>query len=237
MLDHALALVELIDQASNTDEVMESMQRAVGPFGFEHYFIAGCPRPGQKFEDIMFANRVPRAMQRIIVKEQYIQVSPAIRHCRRTAHPFEWKKAPYDRESELRAAELVDLVTEFGLSNGIMVPVHGPSGCEGCAWFAGDRLELTARHIRVVHLVALYAFERLRSFVNKRPPVRRNLTPREREALAWVALGKSAWEIGEILHIAKRTVDEHTQTAMRKLGASNRTHAVAIALLERIIQL
>jgi LuxR family transcriptional regulator, quorum-sensing system regulator BjaR1 len=62
------------------------------------------------------------------------------------------------------------------------------------------------------------------------------LTPREREVLAWVAQGKSAWEIGEILEIAKRTVDEHAQTAVRKLGAVNRTHAVAIALRDNLIE-
>jgi LuxR family quorum sensing-dependent transcriptional regulator len=62
------------------------------------------------------------------------------------------------------------------------------------------------------------------------------LTPREREVLAWVAQGKSAWEIGEILDITKRTVDEHAQTAVRKLGAVNRTHAVAIAVREHIIE-
>jgi LuxR family quorum sensing-dependent transcriptional regulator len=61
------------------------------------------------------------------------------------------------------------------------------------------------------------------------------LTPREREVLAWVAQGKSASEIAEILRIAKRTVDEHVQTAVRKLGAQNRTHAVAIALRDAII--
>ena len=63
------------------------------------------------------------------------------------------------------------------------------------------------------------------------------LTPREVEVLTWVALGKSAWEIGEILNIAKRTVDEHAQTAVRKLGAVNRTHAVAIAVRDRIISI
>ena len=64
----------------------------------------------------------------------------------------------------------------------------------------------------------------------------RLLTPREREVLGWVARGKSASEVAEILKIIKRTVDEHVQTAMRKLGAANRTHAVAIAVRDRIIE-
>jgi DNA-binding CsgD family transcriptional regulator len=63
----------------------------------------------------------------------------------------------------------------------------------------------------------------------------RSLTTRELEVLTWVARGKSAWEIGVILGISKRTVDEHTQTAKRKLGAANRAEAVAIAVRERTI--
>jgi DNA-binding CsgD family transcriptional regulator len=63
------------------------------------------------------------------------------------------------------------------------------------------------------------------------------LTPREREVLTWVAHGKSAWEIGEILHIGKRTVDEHAQSAIHKLGAANRVQAVAIALRDHLIDL
>jgi DNA-binding CsgD family transcriptional regulator len=62
-----------------------------------------------------------------------------------------------------------------------------------------------------------------------------SLTPREREVLGWVAQGKSTRDISEILSIAGRTVDEHVKSAGRKLGAANRTHAVAIALRERIV--
>lgn len=64
-----------------------------------------------------------------------------------------------------------------------------------------------------------------------------SLTAREMEVLTWVARGKSAWEIGEILHIAKRTMDEHVQTAVRKMGAVNRAHAVALAIRDRIISI
>jgi DNA-binding CsgD family transcriptional regulator len=62
-----------------------------------------------------------------------------------------------------------------------------------------------------------------------------SLTPREREVLWWAAEGRSASQIGEILQITKRTVDQHTHNAVRRLGAANRTQAVAIALRERLI--
>lgn len=75
------------------------------------------------------------------------------------------------------------------------------------------------------------------SLVRGRQTKKSELTERETEVLRWVANGKSAWEIGEILNIAKRTVDEHVQRTVRKLGAVNRTHAVAIAQRDGIIRL
>ncbi len=62
-----------------------------------------------------------------------------------------------------------------------------------------------------------------------------NLTPREREVLVWSSKGMSARDVGLVLDIAKRTVDEHVQTAARKLGAANKTEAVAIAIRQHII--
>ena len=73
--------------------------------------------------------------------------------------------------------------------------------------------------------------------MRRRETIKGKLTARESEVLHWVANGKSAWEIGEILDIAKRTVDEHVHAAVRKLGAANRTHAVAIALRDGLIKL
>ena len=74
------------------------------------------------------------------------------------------------------------------------------------------------------------------------PPLRRKqarktaLTAREIEVLRWVANGRSASEIGGILHITKRTVDAHAHSVIRKIGAVNRVNAVAIAIRDRIIE-
>jgi LuxR family quorum sensing-dependent transcriptional regulator len=75
------------------------------------------------------------------------------------------------------------------------------------------------------------------SALRGRPTTKSKLTPREVEVLRWVADGKSAWEIGEILHISKRMVDAHAQAGVRKLGATNRTHAVVLALRDGTIEL
>ena len=69
--------------------------------------------------------------------------------------------------------------------------------------------------------------------VRKKPDT---LTARESEVLKWVARGKSARQIGEVLQITKRTVDAHVHSAIRKIGAISRVNAVAIAIRDRIIE-
>ncbi|WP_283095489.1 helix-turn-helix transcriptional regulator, partial [Nocardioides alcanivorans] len=55
------------------------------------------------------------------------------------------------------------------------------------------------------------------------------LTPRESEILTLVAAGRSNGEIGRQLFISTKTVSVHVSNILRKLGASGRTEAAAIA--------
>jgi DNA-binding NarL/FixJ family response regulator len=61
------------------------------------------------------------------------------------------------------------------------------------------------------------------------------LTEREAEVLALLADGLSHEEIGNRLKISGETVRTHLQKARRRLGAENRTHAVALALRRGLI--
>jgi PAS domain S-box-containing protein len=61
-----------------------------------------------------------------------------------------------------------------------------------------------------------------------RPPG--GLSPREREVVGLVALGGTAAEIADDLHISHHTVRTHLRNAMEKLGARSRAQLVAKAL-------
>jgi transcriptional regulator EpsA len=61
------------------------------------------------------------------------------------------------------------------------------------------------------------------------------LTDREREILRWAREGKSNLEIGAALDISALTVKNHIQKILRKLGASNRAHAVALAMSQGLL--
>jgi PAS domain S-box-containing protein len=61
---------------------------------------------------------------------------------------------------------------------------------------------------------------------------REALTEREREVVDLVALGHTAREIADELHIAHDTARTHVRNAQEKLGARSRAQLVAIALGE-----
>jgi len=63
------------------------------------------------------------------------------------------------------------------------------------------------------------------------------LTERERTVLERVAGGNRNRDIGEQLFISEETVKVHIKHIMEKLGASDRTQAMAIAIRRGIIQL
>jgi hypothetical protein len=67
--------------------------------------------------------------------------------------------------------------------------------------------------------------------VLKTCPSGRTATPNRR------ARHGSPQEIGEILAIGRRTVEEHVATAARKFGTLNRSHAIAIALRDKLMEL
>ena len=64
---------------------------------------------------------------------------------------------------------------------------------------------------------------------------RPRLTPRELEILALAAQGRSTPQIAEHLHLSAATVKTHLQNAYDKLGVTDRTAAVAVAMRQGLL--
>lgn len=56
------------------------------------------------------------------------------------------------------------------------------------------------------------------------------LTEKERTALVWAAEGLTTKQIAQQMGISPHTIKDHLTSAMRRLGAVNRTQAVLIAV-------
>jgi LuxR family quorum sensing-dependent transcriptional regulator len=231
----ALDFVEGLDAHTSVSETMDALEAAFGRFGFETIVVTGLPNPDQRIGELVLAKRLPVEWFKIYTEKNYDRVDPVVRMCRQQINPFEWSEAPFDLFSEPDAAEVMNRAADYGMSHGFVIPIHGLGGYEAAVSLGGVHLDLNSRSKPALHLMAMYAFERIRRLADPKSPPAARLTRREQEAISWAAVGKSAWEIGQILHITQRTAEEHLASAGRKLGAVNRTHAVAIAIWRNII--
>lgn len=232
----ALEFIDHLERCARPAAVLDTMRQTLKDFGVDHFCLNGLTNPGQRFDEVVLASRVPSGWMELYVQENYVQHDPSQRHARRTVHPYEWKDAPYDCEREPKAREFIQRASDFKIHNGLVVPIPSPFGCVGQVFMRGPSPQLLKRDKPTLHLMALYAFHRVEQLAGRRVCIS-TLTMREKEVLAWAAKGKTAWEVGEILHISQRTIDAHLQAAALKLGTLNKTQSVAVALREKLISL
>jgi DNA-binding CsgD family transcriptional regulator len=62
------------------------------------------------------------------------------------------------------------------------------------------------------------------------------LTVRETEVTTWIARGKTYAQIARQLSITEDTAKFHIENVRRKLNATNRTHAIVLAVVNKLIQ-
>lgn len=130
--------------------------------------------------------------------------------------------------------------TAFDTDERIMGAVR--AGAKGYLLKGAPREELF-NAVRVVHaggsllqpLVALRLLERVSEPMPAEGP--EPLTARELEVLELLASGLQNKEIADRLAISERTVKFHVSSILGKLGATNRTEAVAIAVQHGLIEL
>ena len=98
---------------------------------------------------------------------------------------------------------------------------------------------VTVQPGRLVLFVCLGTSRWGRRFRREVPPDEPDdeLTAREREIVRLVAMGGTAREIGDELHISHDTVRTHVRNAMEKLHARSRAHLVAKAVGQGLVLL
>jgi DNA-binding CsgD family transcriptional regulator len=130
-----------------------------------------------------------------------------------------------------------DLALKYGMRDGFTCPV-------GRRWIlAFWSPKLLGRHCNwenraIIFLAANFAALRLEQLLPSsisRLPRKSRLTPRELAVLRLSSMGQQAAEAGAALGLGEETVRSHLKKAQQKLGARNRTQAVAEALRQNLI--
>lgn len=233
----ALEFVDSLESAHRPEEVVGLFERAIAECGFHAHVIGGLTISTDRLKEVLFANGWPAEWSAIYMRDNLAAYDPVPRHGFRSVEPFEWSEAPFDPEAEPMSKAVMDRALDFRLAKGLFVPIHYGDSFSGAVSIGGERPDLGPGVKPALHLMSLYAHNRLRTLFQPAQATGPVLTAREREVLRWTAVGKSSWEIGMILAISERTVNAHVTSAMKKLHAVNRTAAVVNALRKREIEL
>jgi LuxR family quorum sensing-dependent transcriptional regulator len=152
---------------------------------------------------------------------------------------FFWSEVASRKHLSPRAMLIMEDARAFGLREGFVAPMHRTDSSVFSVLFAGegaqegDSPKRAAAHILSIYygMLGWQLFQPSSS----QPTRDRPLTERQRECLRWVRQGKSSTDIGVILGISGRVVDEHIAHACERLGVRTRMQAVFAANLKDYI--
>ena len=125
------------------------------------------------------------------------------------------------------------ILTTFGTSDGISQALD--AGAKGAILKNADLAGLAAA-IRTVAAGEVSISDEIRQILADDPPTPK-LSARQQEILESITRGLLNPEIARQLGISIPMVREHTTALFQKLGAANRTEAVAIALRKQLVKM
>ncbi len=119
-----------------------------------------------------------------------------------------------------------DAMSEAGIAEALCATSYGPDRSIASLHLGFDRRTFSADEARNIHMAGLLLTERLMEFAVPQE-ARPELSVRERDCLTFVADGYTDAQVAMLLNISESTVRFHLSNARMKLGAVNRTQAVA----------
>jgi LuxR family transcriptional regulator, quorum-sensing system regulator SolR len=161
----------------------------------------------------------------------YVQVDPTVQHALKSSLPLIWSQHVFEQ-----APGFWEEAQAHGLRFGWAQSSRDNMGAVGLLTLARSEQKLTAWELRnnqaqMTWLAQLAHTCMARLLIPKWiPQAQAVLSEREKDVLRWSAEGKTTTEIASILSITGHTVNFHIRHAMLKLSASNKMHAVAMAI-------
>lgn len=232
------------------DFVEQSQQTATGPQlralfedvmadeGFENYLLATLA--DGRIRDASWV-RFPEGHFETYIAEGWERVDPVLAFMARARRPFFWDDVAPGMRLEPAQIALLEECKRVGVHSVTVVPFQSPDGrCDIIGVSRRHAEPLDPARLPILQAMCAQAWCRYSdlagsSLTNESAMLA--LTDRELEILKWIKDGKSNTEISEIVSLSVKTIEYHVGNILRKLGASNRTTAVVIAIKNKLLAL
>ena len=230
--------VEQSQRAATGTDLRSLFERVMAGEGFENYFVGSLSE--HVLESIAWV-KFPEQHFENYLAERWYEVDPILTATARAIRPFCWDDVAASNQFSPRQVSLLDECKRMGVHSIIVMPFQRRNG-------GRDVVSISSRHagprdprrLPVLHAVCAQTWWRYCELVGSRtvdegePPI---LTAKELEILRWIKHGKNNVDISEIMSLSPKTIEYHIGNIFKKLGASNRTAAVVLAIKNRLLGL
>ncbi len=229
------SLLEELEQATSLEDLQRHIVALRDLYEVDHIVYHWVSSEGEQYG----CGTYSREWARVYVERDYLRIDPVVIGCFQRFHPVDWKRLDWSSKAA-RAFQKEAL--EHGVGNqGYSIPIRGPNGqfalftvstnCSDDEWEA-----FTEKHRRELILVANVFNQKGLEFEESRvPQASKSLSPREVDALTFLAMGYSRAQVADTLSISEHTLRAYIESARFKLNALNTTHAVARAMSQGLI--
>lgn len=232
-----LGLIASFTTATSEAELLQRMRTFARSIGYDQaLFGLQMQLPGMApLQHI--TSGYPDAYQRLYLERGYVALDPTVAHCQASTAPLEWSESIYDARSH----EIMEESRRYGLGFGFSLSVHEGDQSASMLSLARDRpvesdserqLILAAASVMAHCLHVASKNVILPGVLAERRP---RLSPREAQCLQLVAIGKSNWDIGQLLNISEAAAAFHVKNLLKKFKVSTRVQAVAMGVALRMV--
>ena len=235
VMDVALA----IGDATSLHTLANLTEKFLQERDYSKFGVAYVRQEGTEFTEVVPLSNISEDFLTSYAEQEYFLRDPLQQHCLRTTTPFVWDEVLALEHHEPIVRQIYSEAADFGLPNGMTIPIRSFDGLHGTVTFGGVRDKFGKKERLELNILALALHARVAELSEEvhQPNKGKRLSHREQETLKWGALGKTSEEIASILGLTKRTVDQHFENAGKKLGTVNRVHTVVQAFRHNLITL
>lgn len=239
--DKTLTYISSLQEANTPEAVCQRLLEVTSEFGLTALMAGTVPQPGtpegKQKEHVLLCDWPVDWLERYVARN-YVDHDPIVTRMKQLQAPFQWSDAAQKTRVGRGGKAVMGDAGEFKLKDGLAFPLITLDRQIVMVSLGGERIDMSGMEFGMISLVATYAIGRamelttapMRTIEHVDIVPRVELTPRETECLKWAAVGKSEWEISQILGISEHTAEKHLLNAKFKLGAVNRVQAVAEAI-------
>ena len=225
-------IIHGLKQATTLDDLNSVVVQTRDVLAVDHVVYHSVNGRGDQYAALTYDDRW---VQRYI-ENDYARIDPVIRGCLFSFAPFDWRILDWSGRN-VRA--FLGEARHMGVGQqGFSIPIRGPNGQFAVLTANGESsdeawqslVETSTRHMLLLaHFLNEQAIVIERAGAPAQVPFP-GLSPREIDALSYMAIGLSRVQAADKLHISEHTLRVYIEGARHKLGATNTTHAVARAV-------